>query len=175
MGFFSYAYVPVDYVAVIDVEALVLGPVVRVVEQVAFAMYNIVTGQEVMSEKHMIYQPMNTRALIQTYSNIPAYIIENSVAAYKRITADEPIHNDPLLHLSWQSIRKRLTTILRKRNIRVYAKGAAMERAVFGHAFTIVDLEDYGCPKYPLPIHDPQAECRFFIKFAPEFAGRTWF
>lgn len=153
--------------AVIDVEALILGPVVRVVEQVGVVMISASTGREIMGEKHMVYQPYDTPGLCRWYKQ-PEDVVERAVSAYRRITGDDPTHGDPLAHPTWSAVRTRLRRILRRRAIRVYAKGAALERTVFGRAFEIDDLEWYGCPKYPLAIHDPLEECRFFSQYIPE-------
>lgn len=153
--------------AVIDVEALILGPVVRVVEQVGVVLLSASTGQEIMGEKHIVYQPHDSAHLCWWYRQ-PPEVVEYAVSAYRRITGDEPVHNDPMVHPTWSAVRTRLRKILRRRAIKVYAKGAALERTVFGRAFEIDDLEYYGCPKYPLAVHDPLEECRFFAQYIPE-------
>jgi hypothetical protein len=153
--------------AVIDVEALILGPVVRVVEQIAFVIMSAATGEEVLAEKYMIYQPYDISDLCYRY-NQPFHVVSNSVMAYRRITGDEPVHADVQAHFPWNAVKNRIRKILRRRAIKVYAKGAALERTVFSNTLTIADLEDTQCPKYPYSPHDPLAECRFFADYVPE-------
>lgn len=153
--------------AVIDVEALILGPVMRIVEQVGFVLISSSTGSEIMGEKHIVYQPYDDSSLAAQYGQ-PQEVVDYASSAYKRITGDDPIHNDPMKHPTWCAVKTRLRKILRHRAIKVYAKGAALERTVFGKAFPIYDLEWTGCPKYPLSIHDPLEECRFFANYIPE-------
>lgn len=153
--------------AVIDVEALILGPVMRIVEQVGFVLISSSTGKEIMGEKHIVYQPYDDHSLAAQYGQ-PQEIVDYASSAYRRITGDNPIHDDPSRHPTWCAVKTRLRKILRRRAIKVYAKGAALERTVFGKAFPIYDLEWTGCPKYPEPIHDPLEECRFFANYIPE-------
>jgi hypothetical protein len=153
--------------AVVDVEALILGPIVRVVEQVGVVLVSANTGQEIMGEKHIVYQPHDEFRLSWWYRQ-PQEVVEYASSAYRRITGDDPVHNDPMVHPTWCAVRTRLRRILRHRAIKVFAKGAALERTVFGKAFNIYDLEWTGCPKYPLTIHDPLEECRFFANYIPE-------
>ena len=159
---------PIGY-AVIDIEALLLGPKVRVVEQVAFVIISAATGREILAEKHIIFQPKDVAELVEHY-NQPREIVEFAVNAYRRITGDNHIHSDPAANPTWSAVKTRVRKIMRRRAIKVYAKGAALERTVFGKAFEIDDLEYYGCPKYPIAIHDPLEECRFFSKFIPELS-----
>ena len=153
--------------AVIDVEALILGPKIRVVEQVGVVLISASTGREILGEKHIVLQIQNEKELADFYHQ-PLYVVENASRAYRMITGDNPIHNDPMKQPSWSAVRTRLRKILRRRAIKVYAKGAALERTVFGDSFDIYDLEWTGCPKYPLAIHDPLEECRFFANYIPE-------
>jgi hypothetical protein len=141
-----------------------------VVEQVGFVIISASTGREILAEKHIVYQPKTTDELIQYY-NQPREIVEFSVNAYRRITGDNPVHDDPTNQPIWSAVKTRIRKIMRRRAIKVYAKGASLERTVFGKAFEIDDLEYYGCPKYPMEIHDPLEECRFFAKFIPELTA----
>lgn len=152
--------------AVIDVEALMLGPV-KVVEQVACILLAASTGCEVFAEKHMVYQPFDAAGLCAHYGQ-PPEVVKRAIDGYILVTRDNPVHNDPRINPSWSAVRNRIRKILRRRAIKVYAKGAALERTVFGTSMEIQDLEWYGCEKYPLPVHDPLLECRFFAKFIPE-------
>lgn len=156
----------------VDVEALIIGPRVKVVEQVAILLISAETGDELVAEKHIVYQPYDTSALSAKYGQDIRTVI-GSVEAYKRITGDDPVHSDPSIHPSWSAVRNRVRKIFRRRAIRVYAKGAGLERTVFGTSFDIDDLEWYNCPKYPGLIHDPLEECRFFSKYVPEMQ-RLW-
>jgi hypothetical protein len=152
--------------AVIDVEALLLGSV-KVVEQVAVVLMSASTGAEIFAEKHMVYQPENADALEAHYGQ-PRHVIDAAIDAYSRITGDDYVHDDPMNNPSWRAVRNRVRKILRRRAIRVYAKGADLERIVFGSSMNIKDLAHYGCPRYPGAIHDPLEECRFFAGYIPE-------
>ena len=153
--------------AVIDVEALMVGPIVKIVEQVAFVLVSASDGRELLAEKHIVYQHFNAEELAVHY-NQSAQTIENAVAIYKRLTQDDPVHSDPAVYPTWSAVRNRIRKILRRRAIKIYAKGAGLERTVFGKSFDIYDLEWSGCPKFPEAVHDPLEECRFFSKYIPE-------
>ncbi len=155
--------------AVIDVEALILGPKVRVVEQVGFVLISAKTGLEILGEKFLVFQPMDANALSMYYRQ-PRQVVDYAINAYGRITGDDYIHNDPNLHPIWGAVKTRIRKIINRRAIKVYAKGAALERTVFSNAFDLLDLEWYGCPKYPLAVHDPLEECRFFSSYIPELS-----
>ena len=163
--------------AVLDVEALMLGPV-KVVEQVAFVLFSLDTGKEIYCEKHMVYQPYDVAGLTAQYKQ-PLATVQKAVDNYCRITGDNYVHDNPASNPSWSAVRNRVRKILRRRAVTVYAKGAQLENTVFGTALGIRDLEWWGCPKYPESIHDPLLECRFFGRFVPElamvnFGGRNY-
>lgn len=159
--------------AVIDVEALILGPV-KVVEQVACVIISAATCQEIFAEKHMVYQPFGPDGLVTHYGQ-PMSVVQKAIDGYTYITRDDPVHNDPMIHPTWSAVRNRIRKILRRRAIRIYAKGASLERTVFGSTLDICDLEWTGCPRYPEPVHDPLLECRFFSQYIPELAlRRSW-
>ena len=155
--------------AVIDVEVLLLGPV-KVVEQLACIIMSSTDGKEVFSEKHIVYQPHDKENLILRYGQ-PESVVQRAIDGYTMVTQDNFVHDDPLIHPSWSAVRNRIRKILRRRAIKVYAKGAGLERIVFGSSLDIDDLEWYGCPKYPGMIHDPLEECRFFAKYIPELVA----
>jgi hypothetical protein len=152
--------------AVIDVEALLLGPV-KVVEQIACVIVSASTGKETFAEKHIVYQPYDVPGLVAHYVQ-PEAVVRAAVDGYVMITGDDPVHDDPLVHPTWSAVRNRLRKILRRRAIKVYAKGAELERIVFGSTLEIYDLEWTGCPRYPEKIHDPLKECRFFAQYIPQ-------
>lgn len=152
--------------AVIDVEALLLGKV-NVVEQIACVIISAASGKEVFSEKHIVYQPYGERGLVSKYGETVERV-RRAIDGYKLVTCDNHVHDDPVKNPPWNAVRNRLRKILRRRAIKVYAKGADLERSVFGHTMNIQDLEWYGCPKYPKRIHDPLDECRFFSQYIPE-------
>jgi hypothetical protein len=157
--------------AVIDVEALILGPV-KVVEQVACVIISASTGLEVFAEKHIVYQPYDANGLVQHYGqSMETTMI--AIDGYVTVTHDNPIHDDSRIHPSWGAVRNRLRKILRRRAIKIYAKGANLERIVFGSTLDIDDLEWFGCPKYPEKVHDPLLECRFFARYIPELSVRN--
>jgi hypothetical protein len=157
--------------AVIDVEALMLGPV-KVVEQIACIIVSAASGSEVFAEKHVVFQPFNKEGLVAHYGQ-PLDLVQRAIDGYVKVTGDDPVHDNPRDHPPWSAVRNRLRKILRRRAIKIYAKGAALERTVFGSTLDIQDLEWYGCPKYPLEIHDPLAECRFFAQYIPELSSRN--
>jgi hypothetical protein len=156
--------------ATIDVEALIIGPTTKIVEQVAFVLTSASTGEELLAEKWMVWQPNDIMGLCN-WCRQPLPSVARAVRAYVDITHDEPVHNDPTIHYSWSAVRNRVRIILRRRAIKIYAKGAALERDVFNHSLDIHDLEDVQdpkCEKYPYMPHDPLEECRWFAKFIPE-------
>ena len=160
------------FYAVVDVEALVLGYVVNVVEQIAFVLYDD-DGREVWAEKHFIYQPYDNISLVRLYG-VPLEIVERSVAAYKRITGDEPVHNDPHKpYERWSVVRRHVQKACQYHARRVYAKGISLETSVFYGNIEFLDLAWWGCPKYPLALHDPLQECRFFAMYIPEIRARS--
>jgi hypothetical protein len=156
--------------AVIDVEALMLGPV-KVVEQVACVIMSADTGKEIFGEKHMVYQPHDFGGLMSKYGQ-PESVVRKAIEGYVHVTHDNPVHDNPMIHPTWSAVRNRIRKILRRRAIRVYAKGASLERTVFGSSLEIQDLEWFGCPKYPEAVHDPLLECRFFAQYIPELSAK---
>lgn len=160
------------YYAVIDVEALVIGNVINIVEQVAFVLYSI-DGFEVWAEKHMIAQPHDAATISRIY-RVDIEMVNRSVAAYKRITEDEPVHPpNKAGYEKWCDVRRHIKHACRDHAAVVYAKGPALESSVFYRDIEFRDLADYGCPKYPLMPHDPLAECRYFAQFIPEIRSRA--
>lgn len=155
-----------SYYAVIDVEALILGDVINIVEQIAFVLYNI-NGVEVWAEKHMIYQPNNVDSLSKMYG-VSRETVQKSVDAYSRITQDDPVHANSKVFSRWSNVRKHIQRACRDHAAVVYAKGPALEASVFYGTIEFLDLAWWGCPKYPLAVHDPLLECRFFAQFIPE-------
>lgn len=166
-----------NYYAVIDVEALVIGSIVNVVEQVAFVLYDL-DGREVWAEKHWIYQPYDCLGLTMLYGVQPS-IVEKSMEAYRRITGDEPVHADALRFTRWADVRRHVQRSCRFHAAAVYAKGIQLESSVFYGTIDFRDLAWWGCPKYPLALHDPLSECRFFANYIPEIRARalerSWF
>ncbi|MDR3540720.1 MAG: hypothetical protein P4L69_07080 [Desulfosporosinus sp.] len=160
------------YYAVIDVEALILGKVINIVEQVAFVLYSI-DGAEVWAEKHMIYQPHTGEELSRMYG-VDLETVQQSVNAYKRITGDEPVHSNPRIFERWSDVRRHIQKACHDHTATVYAKGISLETSVFYGTITFQDLAWFGCPRYPLPLHDPLKECRFFAQFIPEIRNRIY-
>ena len=160
-----------EYYAVIDVEALILGNVINIVEQIAFVLYDI-DGAEVWAEKHMITQPHTGEELSKMYS-VDMGVVQRSVDAYRRITGDDPIHRDPRAFERWSDVRKHIQKACHDHALSVYAKGPSLEISVFYGAIDFQDLAFFGCPKYPLSPHDPLKECRFFAQWIPEIRDRA--
>ena len=160
------------YFAVIDVEALILGDVINIVEQVAFVLYSV-DGVEVWAEKHMIEQPYNGDELSRMYG-VDRGVVQRSIDAYKRITGDEPVHPRNSGFERWAAVRKHIQKACHDHAAVVYAKGTSLEASVFYGAIQFDDLAWWGCPKYPLSLHDPLKECRFFAQFIPEIRNRAY-
>ena len=173
---FTYEYWPQlpfgkAYFAVIDVEAVIIHPMkggapVNVVEQVAIVLIDN-WGREVLGEKHMVYQPMDNLQLAAAYGATLADVKKSS-EAYNRITGDGFIHKDVRRYERWSNVRKRVMKLCRDHALLVYAKGIALETAVFYGELEFQDLAWTGCPRYPLALHDPLQECRFFAQYIPE-------
>jgi hypothetical protein len=169
------------YYAVIDAEALVFtcgprGRTINVVEQLAFVLYDA-NGQEAWAEKHMILQPHSIHELAAMYGADVAEV-QRSADAYTRITGDCPVHANPCYHEKWASVRRHVLRALQFHAAVVYAKGPALESSILYGSVPIYDLALFGCPRYPLPIHDPLLECRFFAYYIPEIRAmaqeRSW-
>jgi len=156
---------------VVDVEALILGNVINIVEQIAFVLYDA-DGREAWAEKHFIYQPHGAEALSQIYGT-PIEVVDESIYHYKRITGDEPVHADAARFPRWAGIRKHVQRALADHAAAVYAKGISLETSVFYGAVNFLDLAWWGCPRFPLPLHDPLVECRFFANYIPEIRARS--
>lgn len=154
------------FYAVVDVEALILGNVINIVEQIAFVLYNL-DGVEVWAEKHMIEQPLNGDELSRKYG-VDREIVQRSLDAYERITKDNHIHPKNSGYEKWATVRNHIKKAFTDHAAKVYAKGPALEISVFYNSVTIDDLALYGCPKYPGKVHDPLNECRYFAQFIPE-------
>lgn len=166
------------YFAVIDVEALIMystrsSNAINIVEQVAIVLIDQY-GREVLGEKHMIYQPMDNEQLASSYG-ISLEAVKKSSDAYTRITGDYPVHRDPKKYEKWSDVRKRVLHLCREYALIVYAKGITLENSVFYGEIEFHDLAWYGCPKYPLPLHDPLQECRFFAQYIPETYPRPYY
>lgn len=156
------------YFAVIDVEALVLHHTntINIVEQVAIVFIDQ-WGREALGEKHMVYQPMDNAQISRSYG-IELEEVNRSSEAYHRITGDNPVHRDIKKYERWANVRKRVLQLCRDYALLVYAKGIVLENSVFYGEIEFHDLAWYGCPKYPLALHDPLQECRFFAQYIPE-------
>lgn len=124
-------------------------------------------GREVLGEKHMIYQPMDNGQISRAYG-VPLENVKASSDAYQRITGDNHVHRDPGRYEMWTTVRKRILRLCRNYALLVYAKGISLENAVFYGELDFHDLAWWGCPKFPLALHDPLQECRFFAQWIPE-------
>jgi hypothetical protein len=161
------------YYAVVDAEALVIGRVINIVEQIAFVLYDV-DGVEVWAEKHFIEQPHDAPTLAAMYG-VDRDVVDRAIDGYLMITGDtDYVHNSSVGHERWADVRKHIHRVFHHHAARVYAKGPALETSVFYGAVQITDLASFGCPKYPLHPHDPLKECRFFAQFIPEIRCRTY-
>ena len=154
-----------SYFAVIDVEALVMDRI-DVVEQVAIVLVDLF-GREVLGEKHMIYQPLDSGGLSRSYG-VGIDNVQKAIDGYRKVTRDDYIHRDPFAYERWGPVRKRLTQICRDYAVAVYAKGIALEYRVFYGELPFWDLAWWSAPKYPGEVHDPLCECRFFSQYIPD-------
>jgi hypothetical protein len=92
--------------------------------------------------------------------------IEKAIYGYQLVTGDDYIHPDGIPYYKARSI---VLDLIRRYGATVWAKGATLERRVFGSVFNIYDLEDFGCPKYPYGYnHNPLNECMYFAQFVPQ-------
>lgn len=157
------------YYAVIDVEALVMGRV-DVVLQAAIVLVDAY-GREVLGEKHMVYQPLTADQLAASY-NLDRSFVDRGIQGYEMITQDSYVHADANRFERWGAVRKRIQQICQRHAVAVYAKGIDLEYRVFYGELPFYDLAWYGCPKYPLPVHDPLMECRYFSAFIPDLVRR---
>lgn len=157
------------YYAVIDVEALVMGKV-DIVEQVAVVLVDMY-GQEVLGEKHMIYQPLNAAQLAKSYS-IDQQAVQKAIDGYALVTRDNYVHDNPYSAERWGVVRKRIVSMCQRYAVAVYAKGIALEYRVFYGELPFWDLAWWGCAKYPHAVHDPLNECRFFSQYIPDLIRR---
>lgn len=157
------------YFAVIDVEALVMGKM-DIVEQVAIVLVDIY-GQEVLGEKHMIYQPLNASQLAHSYG-MDQQIVQKAIDGYALVTHDNYIHDNPYSYERWGSVRRRINSICQQYAVAVYAKGIALEYRVFYGELPFWDLAWWACPRYPGEVHDPLCECRFFSQYIPDLIRR---
>jgi hypothetical protein len=161
-----------SYFAVVDVEALVMGKM-DIVEQVAFILVDIY-GNEVVAEKHMIYQPLNADQLAHSY-NIDIKNVQKGIDGYKLVTQDNYIHDNPYIYERWGPVRKRIVQMCQLYAAAVYAKGIELEARVFYGELPLMDLAWWGCPRYPGQVHDPLAEIRFFAGWIPDLITKRYF
>ena len=157
------------YYAVIDVEALVMGRV-DVVEQAAILLVDSY-GREVLGEKHMIFQPLSAEQLASSY-NLDRADVDRGIYGYELVTQDGYVHADPSTYERWGAVRKRIQLICQYYATVVYAKGIDLEDRVFYGELPFYDLAWFGAKRYPLPVHDPLMECRFFSQFVPDLIRR---
>jgi hypothetical protein len=151
---------------IVDVEAIVL-PNTNIVEQVAFVHLDP-RNNELFSNKFIVIQQLGVSDICAKYSlSVP--VVEKACNNYSRITGDGIIHQEG--H-RWCDVRAYMIELCCEPSVFTYAKGATLERKLFGRYFPVYELEEFNCPKYPYPIHDPLEECRFFARnvFIPYYA-----
>lgn len=139
-------------------EAIVL-PGADIVEQVGFVHLDVFNN-EIFGYKFIVTQQLAVLDIAARYG-LSAEVVKRACANYSKITADSIIHNEG--H-RWCDVRSYIAQLCGDPYVCAFAKGAALERRLFGRYFPIYELEDFQCPKYPLPIHDPLEECRFFAR-----------
>lgn len=153
-----------DCMAVIDIEALVMKNFV-LVEQIGFIIIDRF-GRELFAKKFYIEQPLNERELSERYS-FNAGALRAAINGYEWVTGDSYIHPKTRYTYTWSEACTVLHGIINQYRPIIWAKGAALERRVFG-MYIINELEDFGCPKYPSERkHDPLEECWYFSQFIP--------
>lgn len=153
--------------AVLDIEALVMENFV-LVEQIGLLIVDY-TGRELYAKKFIIQQPYGVDQIQIKYS-LEKDTVEKAIKGYTLVTGDNYIHPKSRQTYSWKNAKEEMREYIRQYKPTIWAKGAALERRVFGKEYLIYDLEEYGCPKYPYgKFHDPLDECRFFANYIPAF------
>jgi len=150
---------------IVDLEALVFsgGTAPPVAEQAAYVVIDD-AGEEVGAGFFSVRQTMGPRDIAVRFG-MSRSAMDAAVEGYCRVTGDRDIvhsmHGEP----TWHDVRHHLERTAAACDW-VFAKGATLERRLLpGIAMRIVDLEWFGCPRYPARVHDPLAECRFFARF----------
>jgi hypothetical protein len=158
---------------VVDVEALVFSSDAEpVLEQVGFCVVND-RGNIVTSGRFFIYQPFTITQLAER-SCLPVEEVERSVYFYQKITRDSYLHfNTNGGYADEIVVKEFIAAIADRLNAATYAKNTKLEERVFGNLLHLLDLEWYGCPKYPFKVHDPQKECIFFAQFIPSLRNNA--
>lgn len=151
--------------AVLDIEALVMWNFV-LVEQIGFVIIDF-TGRELFAKHYIIEQPLNDTELMERYSMDPD-CLRKAIEGYEKVTGDNYVHQKSRVTYTWKNACFELDAVIRQYKPIIWAKGANLERRVFGMKYIINELEEHGCPKYPPGnLHDPLAECRFFSRYIP--------
>lgn len=161
------------YYAVVDVEAIVLPKNINLVEQAAIVIVDM-WGYEVLAEKFMVYQPLSCTQIVERYK-LPLHAVMKSISGYRKVTGDDPIHADESAYHQWNFVRNRILGLCREYASSIYAKGITLENKVFYGELPLKDLNWWGTPKFPWPLHDPLAECRFFAHFIPEIIHTKYY
>lgn len=158
---------------VVDVEALVFSSGAEpVLEQVGFCVVND-RGNIVTSGRFFIYQPFTIPQLAER-NCLPVEEVERSVYFYQKITRDSYLHfNTNGGYADETTVKEFVSAIAESLGATAYAKNTKLEERVFGNLLHLLDLEWYGCPKYPFKVHDPQKECIFFAQFIPNLHNNT--
>ena len=162
----AYAYAHVDpCAAVIDIEALVMENFV-LVEQIAVVIVDYI-GRELYGNNFYIEQPLHMEELMQRYA-VSRRSLRKAIEGYQKVTQDSYVHPKTHRTYTWKGACAMLHAVMQQyQPITIWAKGANLERRVFGAIYVIYELEDFGCPKYPKDVHDPLQECRFFCQYIP--------
>lgn len=159
-----------------DVEALVSKDV-AVVEQIGLLIVALEpdpsTGRlrcRVVEEHLIVVRQDLTRDELAQQFRIDRYRVDAAIAGYQLVTGDRCyMHADGL---QWPDALGFVVNAVRAHGAVVWAKGADLERRVFGRFLEIYDLADYGCPKYPYPRHNPLDECKFFSQYLAHIYSR---
>jgi hypothetical protein len=157
---------PIEGYIVIDVEAITLPrEEVYVLEQVGYHATDL-EGATTSSGKFYVRQPLTADELVAKHKVAPNRM-RRAIQAYEEITGDAFLHSDPH-DLEPEFVVRLVTQFCEKKRLKAYAKNPTLERQFFADGIEFFDLEESGCPKYPLRPHDPMLECAFFAVFIPE-------
>lgn len=149
------------YSAVVDIEGIVLSKGPCIVEQLGLV---IVDGdnQEIVGRKYWVRQTLSAEDISAKYG-VDMETVARGIQGYVRTTGDaQYVHKRGI---PWSLVKSDVLGMIARTGATVYAKGAGLERRVLN--IPILELVDYGCPKYPGEQHDPLSECRFFAKYIP--------
>jgi hypothetical protein len=171
----------------VDIEALVMHPMSQWTPVVEKAAYLIIDANcnHVYSAQMNILQPCDVNAIMAQLKREDTMMadmtpekaeirmwnlrqtVDTAIRNYVNCTYDETYIHEGSDAIPWTIARAHIIDMSRKFATAIYVKGAALENRLFAGDLRLVDLNWYGCPRYPYKPHEPLAECRFFANFVP--------